>query len=51
MPLWVMNANLPSLFHLRIGGLISCLTMPVFFRQHMGNKQASKHFDLAKIQL
>lgn len=45
MPVWVMNANPPSLFHLRIGALISCLIMLMFVHQHMGNMQASEHFD------
>lgn len=51
MSVQVMNANLPSLFHLRTRALISCLIMLMFVHQHLGNMQASEHFDLAKIQL
>lgn len=51
MPVWVMNANPPSLFHLRIGAFISYLIMLVFVHWQMGNTQAREHFDLVKIQL
>lgn len=51
MSVWLMNANLPSLFHLRTGALISCLIMLLFVHRHMGNVQASEHLDSEKTQM